>query len=316
MVIYYGKWDTGHDEPPHQVDIPTALRNVGVALYDDSRAYDVYIRYIRGKDLYDTWSIRQLQELCNEKRLRLRGMPAVYPGPVSHPWVQESFRRLHAFLVEALEKSEIATTFERFLDLHKGLRFKIYKRHFNQLCDETGLTPLVAPPAITLTSHQVRKEALPIFFKRNFVLRTTTKDPTLHASFLPPPPAPGLGSLPDAKDRKRTVSSRFPKAPSSYSINIRRLSLCRFSTTGDRADGGVWYIDLDAEKVEKRVTWIAGAGHGERFDEKGKKKVEKGIADATSRLRKCVDVMMERDGKLLGSDSLIFRDAIESNGKK
>ncbi|KAF7185521.1 hypothetical protein HII31_13145 [Pseudocercospora fuligena] len=309
MLVYNGRWDTGHDEPPHQVDIPSALQSIGVAFYDRSRAYQVYMRYISGRDIYDRLSIREMLEICRDRRISLRSMPDVFPGPISHPWVQESFRRLHTCLIEALEKSETATTFKRFLDLPTGLRFRIYRMHFDQLCDIQGFASLVAPPAITEASHMVRRESLPIFFNYSFLLRYITKEPTIPADFLPPPGH--IGSS-EAKIALQEGNKRFIKAPPSYTRHIRRLVIKRLATADYRADRGIWQIDLDAAKDEDRVCWIAGEWHGMDLTEKDLKKVEKFIADGTSRLQKCVGSITMRDGMLVGSDAAALKNALEN----
>ncbi|KXT14166.1 hypothetical protein AC579_9271 [Pseudocercospora musae] len=149
-MLFHGI-DTGHAEPPRPVDIPAALRNVGVPYYDQSRAYEVYLRYISGRYIDDKLTIRELQELCRHRRISLRNVPDIYPGPKSHPRVQESFRGLHSCLVELLEKSETATSFKGFLDLEPGMRlFKVYKMHFDESCESMGFASLLAPPPITL----------------------------------------------------------------------------------------------------------------------------------------------------------------------
>ncbi|KXT14165.1 hypothetical protein AC579_9270 [Pseudocercospora musae] len=170
-----------------------------------------------------------------------------------------------------------------------------------------------------------------MFFNRDFGLHAFTKGPSLHPTLPRAPPAPGLSytSEPGTRTtRKKNASNKFLKATDNYSKNIRRLAVCRFVVAelrqwlhrkpeqlDLRADCGTWLIDLDAKKAEKLVTWVAEAGHGDRYDEKGKKKIDKSITDATSRLRRCVDAIMTRDGKLRGSDALDIKNAL-ANIKK
>lgn len=104
---------------------------------------DAVGRCQRGLLSYEHLNIDELQSFCRPRRISSKA--ATVLG-----------------LARALEKADDAATFTRFFDLPPEIRVLIYELHYQ---DFDHLTTRHRQPPLTLTSRQLRVEALPLFYE-------------------------------------------------------------------------------------------------------------------------------------------------------
>ncbi|KAK4549783.1 hypothetical protein LTR36_005084 [Oleoguttula mirabilis] len=109
------------------------------------RTLALYHRMQRGLLSYESCSACELRTFSKTRKL-----------------VQQSAYSRDADMVAVLEKADDERKFGRFMDLPSELREYIYTLHFQDVGEALPYTP--QHPPITLVSHQVREEALPLCY--------------------------------------------------------------------------------------------------------------------------------------------------------